>query len=130
MNTTENNKIIAEFMGGIMITNHPDCKQISFLRNNNAISPTKKGYYTLSMLKYDTSWNWLIEVLSKIENIRHSKDVNSMRFDFYLKQHSAWINDYETEGKKFIYCGGYHSKLLACYDAVIYFIKWYNKQNT
>ena len=54
MNTIENNKMIAEFMGLEML-------------NDLQIKTPKDGGIFLSELKYHTSWDWLMPVIKKIK---------------------------------------------------------------
>ena len=54
MNTTENNKIIAEFMG--ITPNEAGVYHVS-----------KHKGYSLENLLYHTSWDWLMPVMDKIE---------------------------------------------------------------
>ena len=56
MNTTENNKIIAEFMG--IIPNEAGVYHVS-----------KHKGYSLENLLYHTSWDWLMPVVEKIEQV-------------------------------------------------------------
>jgi len=68
----EDNKLIAEFMGGVMTTPDPRCKHVSFMRGSNPISPTKERYYTLSQLKYNKKWGWLIPVIKEIHKVEQA----------------------------------------------------------
>jgi hypothetical protein len=122
MNTTENNKLIAEFMGA---------KEI---RKDNFQFP-KNGIYSglpiqLNSLKYHWDWNWLMEVVQKIESIPStvsSPGTLCFRFDVKIKHHSCRINDWDVEGKNFIHMGGFPSKIEATYAACVAFVKWYNQ---
>ena len=117
MNTTENNKIIAEFMGGKMVTNHIDCKQISFLRDSKAIPPTDEGIYTLSMLKYNSDWNWLMNVVRKVRIIESKAKGEFLAELLHYKRNNRTIFDLDIlEGIEWVY------------NACIAFIEWYNKQ--
>ena len=121
MTTTENNKLLAEFMG---------CYQ-----NNEGFwgfenTPNHKRWHTdrfLDCTKYDTDWNWLMLVVEKISNTKRSK----------------WSpNTYPCvkitgRGCKISFYGNYEkvitdiirpNRIKAVYDACIEFIKWYNQQ--
>jgi hypothetical protein len=132
MNTTENNKIIAEFMGL-----KPKCERDGvysfsdmpfFSIRENDIDKVVEG--VAKYAKYNSDWNWLMEVVEKIENFRISDNEKSMRFDVKIKHHSCYINDWEIEGKNFIGSGGCHSKIEAVYNACLKFVKWHNEQKT
>ena len=89
----ENNKLIAEFMGALYYDNIE---------------------ITSELVKYHSSWDWLVPVLKKIEDMiddyYNKKD--------YLKYKNARIKQpFLTTDIDFVY------------DLVVYFIKWYNTQN-
>lgn len=109
-NTTEDNKLIAEFM------EYPDLGT--------------KGNF--SYLKYHSSWNWLMPVVEKIRNVESydrdkfstsvviDADKTSIKSGCYgNKSHS---NQYFNK----IFGGRYNSREHT-YKAVVEFIKWYNE---
>jgi len=127
MNTTENNILIAEFMQFHLIDGkHYEIPQFGYMKTDGIWS----DIFYPQTLKFHSNWNWLMEVVGKIENIRISNAQNSMRFDVKIKHHSCYITDHEIEGKHFIHCGGHHSKIEAVYSAVVFFVEWYNLQIT
>ncbi len=77
---------------------------------------------------FSNSWNDLIFLVEKIEEIPTSFDKNSFEFDVVIQHHSCIIKS-QTEGEEFIHMGGFNSKKEAVYSAVIEFIQWYNQQN-
>jgi hypothetical protein len=104
---TENNKIIADFMGAKVTTD-------TYFINGM--------YMTISDadLKYHSDWNWLMEVVEKIE---------SLHFDFaiYTGSSVSVINTEDYPYKEIISLNG-SSKKEAVYRACVDFIKWYNEQ--
>jgi hypothetical protein len=102
-NIVENNKLIAEFMGLKIITD-----DISFFDTN---------YNTLK--RYATVWNWLIEVVEKIE---------SLGFEVTILKNECTIRNNCLIGFDFdrTYC--VPTKIEAVYNACVEFIKWYNKE--
>lgn len=107
--TTDSNKLIAEFI-------YPDWheKDIKSLLKNQA--------------QYATSWDWLMPVVKKIENLLF---VTSIQYS--QKYHRAEIHEHpqvlNTIGKFTAILGKSEtSKLEATYKAVTEFIKWYNEQ--
>lgn len=104
----ENNKLIAVFMGRVI----PE-EQLEFLDEN----PTTHYYHS--------NWNWLMEVVDKIESIEGGIfNVNILRngtqvthinaVEYFIINNVAEIN--------------YSEKIDHVYDAVVKFIKWYNEQ--
>jgi hypothetical protein len=98
---TENNTLIAEFMGGIVVNESEIYFDVALFRYT---------LYTKNIpfdeLLYDTDWNWLMEVVEKIKTI-----VSLMEIPYTNELISALI----TVNKK------------AVYNACLEFIKWYNE---
>ena len=91
------NKRIAEFMGFKMIVEN-------YHGINIIEDPTKKTY-DLHQLRYDSSWDWLMPVVEKIES---------------LPTFENWLGF--TLIKKSV-------SLELIYDNVVSFIEWYNSDN-
>ena len=123
MKTIENNKIIAEFLSVKM---HP-CETIE---NFKFLPIEERGLYNgyfIDELKYHEDWNWLMEVVEKIESLeifdRMGRfNINTKNFD---ENYTSFITDKDED---FIQCEG-DTKIEAVYNAVVEFIKWYNNQN-
>ena len=99
------NKIIAEFMGYIK---HTQTK--AYL--------TTDGYFHERDLKFHKDWNWLMEVVEKIESIG---------FTFETKKNWARIT---RKGENIILRWEEDkTKIEAVYNACIEFIKWYNENS-
>lgn len=108
MNTLENNKLIAEFIGGKM--------KVENYHGINIIEIDNKTF-DLNGLKYHSSWDWLMPVVEKIWSITNNR--GSL---FYFE-----VNDELTiYGKEE---SSMDSNKGNCYSAVVEFIKWYNKNN-
>jgi hypothetical protein len=124
MNTTENNKLIAEFMGGLF-NKHSNkygignAEYITIGKLNNVVKAI--NHYDIIDLKYHTDWNWLMEVVEKIESLENT------RFDFQINQYNVRI--YDHENIEFIVELNRDTKIEATYNACVEFIKWYNEQN-
>lgn len=124
MNTTENNKIIAKFMGITFINNV--CRITDKLRN----TPLEDAEYLQAKdanLPFNSDWNWLMEVVEKIEKTRRSQ---------WSKYTFACVK-ISSLGCEIIFYGNRKeiisdivrpSKIESVYDACINFIKWYNEQ--
>lgn len=101
MTTTENNKIIAEFMGAKILSPNTKFSYIEYPLN---VSTTTKGQHKETYkqclhsknLEYHSNWNWLMEVVKKMEGLH---------YEFILT-----------------------TNIENTYNACIEFIKWYNEQ--
>ena len=96
---TENNKIIAEFMG---IADEIETGATSLIQIEGIT-----GYYKNDDLKYHSDWNWLMEA---IEKCREMQIFGSQRL----------IDNIDNRLLKL--------DLLATYKNVVDFISWYNEQ--
>ncbi len=101
MKTTEGNKLIAEFMKS----------------RNRKISG-----FDITDLRYDSSWDWLMLVVEKIESLDdHDYDVRIEGDDCMIQNydHSKIVADqigFDTR-----------SKIKTTWLAVVQFIQWYNE---
>ena len=116
MKTIENNKIIAEFMNLNLYK--------SFWYKSNIA--TEKQICKENNLKFHSDWNWLMEVVEKIESL-------DCVIDFKIT--IEYVEIIARMGKGIVfkncifdidYCT---TKREAIYNACVEFIKWYNKQN-
>jgi hypothetical protein len=102
--TEENNKVIAKFMGLVIITDG-----ISFFDTN---------YNFLK--KYQSDWNDLMEVVEKIE---------SKGFDVHINTCVCRISDVGEDRFEDIETFNSYSKIQAVYSGVVEFINWQNEQD-
>lgn len=117
MNTAENNKLIAEFLGGYQYDNHDDF--ITFDETNNIFS---NDTISLKNLKFHTDWNWLMEVVEKIESLGYSTE---LKFIAGLGNTMFFISGgAEVPLNRRIF----KTKIEAVYNACVTFIEWYNEQ--
>jgi len=118
MNTTENNKLIAEFMGAI-----PDTGE-----TEGAFGGIRfpHGYDRTIALLYDTSWDWLMPVVEKIE------DIDGGKYDINILKNGTQIFEYSSGGKVIVNNVAdisFSNKIEHTYQAVVEFINFYNQQN-
>jgi hypothetical protein len=99
MNTTENNKLIAEFMG-YETYDHTDSIAIR-LSNGNEFNSEAIGHIHV---KFHTSWDWLMPVVGEIDHL-----------------------EYESERLDKIEMAIKTRQINAVHKAVVEFIKWYNE---
>jgi hypothetical protein len=123
MNTTENNKLIAEFMGLHKFGNkktsdtyHHDIPDYRLL-DKGLVNPAH--HYTPDQMKYHSSWDWLMPVVEKIEDIG---------FEFFIVENRSKVchnTDKSIDVLSYLEGG---NKLDITYQTVVEFIKWYNKE--
>ena len=109
-NTTENNKLIAEFDGHLINYGH---NQEGVLFHGNHISAEK--------LLYHTNWDWLMPVVEKIEKLNYDFKILGGNWVIITD-----IDPDRNESEEIIEIGDKESKLKAAYTAVVEFIKWYS----
>lgn len=114
-NIIENNKLIAKFMGFT----------VNFGFNKDGVL-FHGEHINLRKLKYHDRWDWLMEVVEKIESL-------DCVIDFKIT--IEYVEIIARMGKGIVfkncifdidYCT---TKREAIYNACVEFIKWYNKQN-
>jgi len=124
MKTEENNKLIAEFLGWSKKINKEE-EEIPFynlpikFRNPNGI----KEYIPIEGFIFESDWNWLMEVVEKIESLGGAVCIgNCVMIIFYLTDvmGESYSKTRELIGE---------TKIQAVYNACVEFIKWYNEQN-
>lgn len=106
MNTTENNKLIAEFMEFPFLTEEG--------QTNFIIDLTHVPDYEL---EFHSDWNWLMEV---VEKIQQSDRYIYIKIDTYCTFISI-LQYKQIEVRK-------GNMLESTYHACVEFIKWYNQQ--
>jgi hypothetical protein len=115
---TENNKLIAEFLG-FQLQTDPNKRWY----NQYFVKDTLEKPYSnrIEILHFDTDWNWLIVAVEKIESMNYYVDI--MNKAVSINNDEYMIVD--LSGKDF------NTKIEAVYTAVVEFIKFYNQtQNT
>lgn len=103
MKTDKTDKeIIAEFHGGI--------KTSIGWKFENGI---ERGFHLESELKYDTSWDWLMPVVEKINKLINTDPVfKTFDIDIFRSMQD-WLLD---------------ANIKPCFDDIVLIIKWYNSQ--
>jgi hypothetical protein len=128
MNIKENNKLLAEFMG---------CYQ-----NNEGFwgfenTPNHKTWNNdrfLDCTKYDTDWNWLMQVVEKIESLGYRTLTENECFMITKYKLDSFEvrskDDYSTIfSDRYGINHHWDSKMNNVYNACVSFVKWYNNQN-
>ena len=116
-NIIENNKLIAEFLDW-EFDDLSETFETPFLK---LVEPHAFGDEQFSCklqdfeLEFHSDWNWLMVVVEKIESIKGTQIfINGISCEIMFK------------GK--IISKHFNTKIEAVYNAVVEFIKWYNKQ--
>ncbi len=105
----ENNKLIAEFMGHITSDN---LESVCGFRGQEI--------FPFADLEYHTSWDWLMPVVEKIETYLWVFSISGLKIEY------ATIDQYKKGDSQVFPVPG--KKIIAVYEAVVFFIKWYNEQ--
>ena len=101
----KDNKLIAEFMGVVF---HDDDNQYY----------SSDGLYIGTTLQYDTSWEWLMPVVEKIECTKTDDEDNSDSFFNVMIE----VFECNINGRDICICENGNTKLEATYRAVVEFI--------
>jgi hypothetical protein len=119
----EENKLIAEFMGLLHVDDDKYMDNLREMKSNGIFF--EQGYMT-SELMYDTDWNWLMDVVDKIESIEDGQyDVNILKNGTQIINYIAGgILIFDNVGEI-----SYSEKIEHVYQAVIKFIKWYEQNS-
>ncbi len=123
MTTTEKNVLIAEFIDGELRS--PATYEPYYRWYQDDAKTLVKRDSTISRLIFHQSWNWLIPVLEKIEDLLYASyvDYDVTVQDFFIK----WS---ETNTKTLQYTNDqlkFGTDINEVYDDVIDFINFYNK---
>ena len=110
------NKLIAEFMG---IDTKGMCYYIPEHEKPSNHYEGMTSTFFPDELEYHSSWDWLMPVVEKIMNM----DTSQQRIFVTISGGEVNI----TVGKLSIYQDNFDS-ITNVYEAVVQFIKWYNKQ--
>ena len=116
--STENNKLIAEFMGMTYGDPNDNSVMIQMTHQGNEVVP-------IESMKYHSSWDWLMPVVEKIESDeRH--DVNILQYGTIITDNqSEWFEDIGYHPKELvnnIANVSFDKKIEHTYDAVVKFI--------
>ena len=108
--------MIAEFMG-YETYEHTNSISIRITEGNEFNSSDIGHVHT----KFHTSWDWLMPVIEKIENIGFSVKIQRLKTSIH-----PLVEDKELFG---FVCGDVSKKLEITYDTIVQFIEFYNQKN-
>jgi|688.fasta_scaffold106141_6 hypothetical protein len=137
MNTTENNKLIAEFMG----------RSISpiTLAEFRKLKPRDKHLVNgafVEDLQYHSDWNWLMEVVEKIKTMGYFVSMDYLGNSGYIPTNYSSteriaqvshkpnpnVSNPPTSANP-VFINEFDEPKEALYNLIVRFIKWYNEQN-
>ena len=124
----KDNKLIAEFMGAVGTPKYNPTEwdvYITGCLDVDSDDENAQHFYTPDEMKYHKSWDWLMPVVEKIEDIECKETSTDLvgyhLYDIEIRQNVTTIhgtNIEETAG----------DKLFNTYNAVVEFIKQYNDE--
>jgi hypothetical protein len=112
----EKNRMIAEFMGFIK-----DDENLYLINDYRLRSESEYQATYVSEMKFHISWDWLMPVVEKIENIGFSVKIQRLKTSIH-----PLVEDKELFG---FVCGDVSKKLEITYDTIVQFIEFYNQKN-
>jgi hypothetical protein len=123
MDRVEKNKLIAEFMGAkqayipFVTPKDMDFHMYGVIECIED-GENEKTLFLPEEMEFDTSWDWLMPVVEKIE---------SLGFDVFINTCVCRITDVGQDVLEDIETFDYENKKRATYQAVVQFIIWYNQ---
>lgn len=116
------NALILEFEGFVFTNDDPAAYPNGYYYNPD------EGYHTLGECKFNTSWDWIMPVVEKIELLGYDTRIGGVTL---IKDGvQSKLNYAETEsiiGDTISYCNG-TTKIESVWLAVVEFIKWKNSK--
>ena len=131
MENTENNRLIAEFMAFQTRTDAVDDRVLAYyvgdvIKNaDNSKNENEENVFHPEDMQFDTDWNWLMEVVGKIESIVW-EELNDTSFNVTIGATSYCVIQ-DNNGDILEIIGQGTTKIESVYKAVIEFINWYNE---
>lgn len=141
-NIIEGNKLIAKFLWGKQGNPEdrepewytgedlPYCDEDKYYQNVGAMVPI-----TLEIMQFNSSWDWLMPVVEKIESIREDTNWQFTQEAYVVIIQmggctiESVLNNPDLAPRKYQNTVWANNKLLSTWTAVVEFIKWYNTQN-
>lgn len=122
--TNAGNKILAEFMGIQHVKREMD--EIFEVRIwTSAICNSNPNGEVLRPVEYHKSWEWLMPVVDKIEELGFVSTIERLNHGF--SDHRVFFNEFGSL-KEVAHGARNENKLTAVYEAVLDFIEWHNNK--
>lgn len=116
-NEQEFNKLCAEFLGAIEYIPKPWYYFPQYKQHHYFPNRTYPNRFTVSMMRFHSDWNWIMEVVEKIENLG---------FQFAGRKSTYYVVDENTGGAEIIAITA-STKKQAVVEAIWGFLNWYNE---
>jgi hypothetical protein len=135
----EKNKLIAEFMGGKFKCVKFDLLDTWTIDLPWFDDPSNSSLYFVKQLRYHLSWDWLVPVVEKIENIGVNVQIKGKYHPWHKKTYNQTTIVYDIykdidENRATDLIELYRkssetsfNKLDTVFEAVVEFIEWYNE---
>lgn len=123
MSIEDRNMLIAEFMGGVY-------------KQHCWSFPGQKGYYPRFQLKYHSSWDWLMPVIEKIEElsflttIKYRNCADEGKYHEIIISKNHWVFGESLQSLEQIENAETYSKIQAVWNGVVNFIEKYNEDTS
>lgn len=130
MNIHENNKLIAEFMG--VFDNIRETEDIYSWNDAPFFYTTENSKYKVienisKYVKYLYSWDWLMPVVYKIEDLGYEVTINT--YYVIIGLDDIYLDEDDTGNEILVEGGQRKTRIHFLYEACVEFIKWYNNKN-
>jgi len=126
MELIDKNILIAKFMGAAIEQWYP-VSEVYKQTGLHAVFQKEDGYpgnekhHSVALLKYHSSWEWLMSVVEKIESLDHG------RFGFTMDPHGVEVILYKEDETRIVEIvrDDMQPRKDLLYDAVCAFMEWY-----
>lgn len=133
------NKLIAEFMGWECRTrkSYEDNIKVLYKPDGSIFKYSGFGYLRNKTpwdapFQFHNSWDWLMPVVEKIESLGYFTKIYSYATGAEIESCMDIMSYNKDENYKSLYLFGKftydESKIIAIFNSVVEFIKWYNKK--
>jgi hypothetical protein len=119
----EKNRLISEFMGYDIGGNQ---YRIPFCVSENILGEESNDFY-VEQLKFHTSWDWLMPVVEKIEDLECKFEMfpSETKKKYFVAKVMTYANNTFKQNNFFDATG--ETKIESVHNAVVKFIEWYNE---
>jgi len=121
MTIQESNKLIAEFDGLKFVNDDPESYPNGYMFSKDT------GALTFEDLQYNESWDWLMPVIEKIENLKNKE--GAYAFSVRIGRDYCVIAYNDFTGYEIAVKSAHNNKIQSVYECIVEFIKWHNNNH-